>query len=147
MELRELLDGASDMAADVFYEVGEIEPTWIAENVDGLVMVLRTPFTDADISKDIVVRSMRKLFKERNVVRYVFVSEAWIVEFKDHMDAGRPSQHPDRREIIMLRGEDINGDVIGATRYILRPEVGKPKLTELKIDEGEFSGRFTGMFK
>ena len=81
---------------------------------------------------------------------YVFMDEAWIV---DSTQSGSPPidikkvqregirNHPDRREVIMLSAENRRGEKLTAKHFILRPEVGKPKLSPLQIDPSTITAK------
>jgi hypothetical protein len=99
---------------------------------------------------------VRRLFVVKNVVAYVFIDEAWMVD-----KAGRKAEgleawvmqhgtknHPDRREIVMFLAEDLTGQM-SAHRFILRPEHGKPKLSPLKFipASAQSHGRMVGLLR
>lgn len=154
-ELRELIDYASTQAEKIFKNTGRIMPMYHAVQADGQHLVTPTP--DAD--KDVAVALIKSLFRLRNVVRYVYINEAWKLE----MPGREPSpaewleiqrkgleNHPDRREIMTFFAENRAGELMMAQRYILRPERGKAKLTPLTITDmsgGQTAGRMIGLLK
>jgi hypothetical protein len=130
--LEAMLRRASRMAEQMFDEDGEVTSFWLAENAAGEQETIITPMVfpggvDADEAKRMLAAKMREHFKEHNVVRYVFASEAWAAG-KDWR--GRPSEDPQRKEAVVLSAED-GCKCLSAMRDIVRPQNGKPYLTKL----------------
>ena len=94
----------------------------------------------------------RAVLKAEKAVTCVFVNEAWALYAKnvsredvDRLVEKGLEHNPDRQEIIMFGGEDVNGAVTAAIP-IIRPEGRKACLGDLKIDERMHSeGRFVGL--
>lgn len=152
--LRSLVEFASDKIEKQFRKTGEVHPMYHAIKATGEHMVMLSP----GISKDMDVAMMKAAFELENVDRFVFITEAWILDARQSgvkmIDPGEYvegsiSEHPDRREVVMLAAENRRGEMILGKRYILRPEVGKPSLAPLVI-ESEFDhseGRMVGMLQ
>jgi len=154
-DLKELIEFASSNAETIFRKQDEFLPMWHAVSGDGDALVIVAPdFTD---DKDTGIAMVKKAFELNNVECYVFVSEAWVLETKDpRADATIKkamreglANHPDRREVISFIAENNDGEMRTAHRYILRPEIGKPKLSPLVLNEAfdQASGRMTGLLK
>ena len=151
--LTTLIKFASKQAEILFRAQGQLLPMYHAVTASGKNLVV--PALDDD--KDKAVALTKKLFVVQNVVFYVFMDEAWWLDVRADrvdisvMDAMRNglSGHPDRREIVALFAEHRNGDFIVARRFILRPEVGKPTLSPLKIDRDldDAEGRMTKLLQ
>jgi hypothetical protein len=153
--LRQLIEIASVGVDGLFKTRGVIRPMYHCMTAAGVNFVAPAPCEDKDDS----IVLMRALFALKNVVRYVFIDEAWIVD-KAHVRAAEVanleawvakhgvSNHPDRREVVMFLAEDLAG-CLHAHRFILRPEHGKPKLSPLKFitSEAKARGRMIGLLR
>ena len=139
-DLKDLIQFASAQVEKIFRKTGEILPMYHAIKSTGETMIITPPH---DCSKDMAVALTKAAFALENVDRYVFLTEAWIL---DNRKGGPPidvdkakreglANHPDRREVIMLAAENRRGEIQTATRFILRPEHGKAKLAPLRIDD------------
>jgi hypothetical protein len=147
-ELRRMLDGASWWVDGWFAEHGVILPMWHLVRDDGRGVVLPSPHPD----KDVAVRMARTVFQRLNIVRYIFVDEAWQVELAlddvaglDRVQRDGAETHPRRREIVMFTCEDEFGQLLGM-RSIERPADAKPYLGPLDVEQPlESEGRFVGL--
>jgi hypothetical protein len=153
IELREMIVIASSAVEKLFQHRGVIRPMYHCMTADRGIFVTPAPHED----KDTAVALMRALFTVKNVVRYVFIDEAWIVSQKgDAAEFARLEawaakhgvvNHPDRREVVIFLAEDLAGR-LSAHRLILRPEHGKPKLSPLKFTEATAAkGRMVGLLQ
>jgi hypothetical protein len=134
-----MMRDASNVADQMFSEGGEVRMFWLADGPDG-PSVITSDGVD-DTNKDALARQVRAIFRERNVMRYVYVAEAWSANGINC----RPSEHPLRREVVFIQGEDGSKQLV-AIRDIVRPEGGKPYLAELKIERaGAMEGRLAGL--
>ena len=148
-ELKKMIEGASRACDDIFRDSGEILPMWDAETADNRRILI--PVLSGD--KDITAALIRAKFELEQVVRYVFITEAWVLMAKPgtpmatHALGGGSLEHvPGRTEEVMFMGEDENG-IVMAHRDIIRGK-GKPKLGPLRwvpADSGGFEGRLVGM--
>ncbi len=151
-DLRSMIRFASDRAETIFRKTGEITGMYHAITKSGEHMVLTQPPGSKDASVAIV-----KLWMQINDVdRYVYINEAWILEVRSPQpipDANKLASegvhdHPDRREVVMFSAENRAGGLLLGMRYILRPEMGRPKLSPLKIEDmtsGTNVGRMVGL--
>jgi hypothetical protein len=149
-DLKSMVRFASAQVEKMFRRNGEILAMYHAIRSNAEHMVLPPPSADKDIS----VALMKAAFAVADVDRYVFMVEAWRVEWKE--DGGAPPprwqegihDHPDRREIVLFSAENRRGEMLTAHRYILRPEHGKPVLAPLAFDDHDYaksSGRMIGL--
>jgi hypothetical protein len=149
-KLQELFDVAALNAARMFLESDdhEVIPMWHAVQGNGEHILIATPW-EGDDDKRITVDALRQMFAAKQVKRFAFIVEAWIarVSTKEEVwDGPRPSEHPDRREVLMIHAEDRSGESIMGQYYILRPEHGPPKLSPLEVMPYDaMTGRMTGL--
>jgi hypothetical protein len=146
MTLREFVTAIDKAVVPLFNDHGIIHPMWHVVMASGAMQVLPSPPTD---DKDEIVFLLRTVFEERNVVRYVFIDEAWQVETAESdieavLQRGLEG-HPDRVEVVMYSAEDNTGHVT-ARRVITRSKGGKPRLGPLEFEESKLcAGRFVGL--
>jgi hypothetical protein len=121
-----LITAAREISQSAFAELGEICPTIYFYEGGKVVVVIATPFT-TDAVKDAFAQGLYAL--RRLHAHVIYVSEAWVAEVPKGADvqAMRPSEHPDRREVVMLMyyGQP---DVEMWWAPILRPADAKPLL-------------------
>ena len=141
----------AEFAAKTFNETGELTAMWVAECEDGTILPICAPMTD----KDRIVEAVKQIFKKHKAKRYIFMSEAWTIVERDKSkwnaaerfaERRSLSEHPDRREVIMVTGEDGERSIMGMM-YILRPEHGKPTVSPFEVhsDMDRVGGRMTGL--
>lgn len=132
-------------ASKIFDNLGEVSPTWLIETPDE-VQIVNTLFT-GDMSKDAVAEFIKKELGPK-ALRLVFVSEAWLRVIKEPHDGLRPSKAPDRIEVIIVSGEDADGQNITIQRRIERVEGQPAKLMPEEIRRNDMmGGRFNNMLK
>ena len=151
--LTSMIEFASRQAEKIFRRTGVIYPMYHAINRHGRNLLFDGPTCD----KDAAVAIVKAWLRANDIDRYVFFDEAWIVDarYRPGLDLEKAfheglRNHPDRREIVMFSAEDRAGNMLTASRFILRPEHGKPTLAPLKIDDmtGVTSaGRMVGLLK
>ena len=137
-QLRDMIAFASDFCDKKFRRDGEVRPMWHAVTSAGKHFPIAASLGD----KDADIAMVRALFELEDVVRYVFMNEAWTMA-RLLTDAEVPkikregiSKHPDRVEVLMLSGEDSDYGMIMMQRKIVRPPGGKPYLGPLTtLDE------------
>jgi hypothetical protein len=131
-----MLRRASLMAEQMFDKDGEVTTFWLTETAAGQQQTIVTPMVfppgvPADEGKQMLAEGMREHFREHDVVRYASAHEAWT---KHDSWPGRPSEDPQRREIVSLSADD-GRECLLAMRDIVRPQGGKPYLAKIsKID-------------
>jgi hypothetical protein len=150
-ELKNLIEISSRLCGDLFKVKNEILPMWDAFTKDGRRLLFTTDMTN----KDMTASAIRKVFNEEQVIRYVFITEAWMAYIdkgderdisKSAMERGGVAKHPDRIEVLTFMAEDYNDGMAQAHRRIIREE-GTVRLGPLEwVDTSHgSSGRFVGM--
>lgn len=146
--MNEFIEFVSAQTERIFHQTGCVLPMYHAIKRDGHHIVCPMP----DANKDTAVAIVRALFELQDVVRYVFIDEAWTVCAKsEEADALRNmaergiASHPDRVEIILFNAEDENEGLTMGMRDIIRGK-GKAKLGPLKLERpNNMEGRMAGM--
>lgn len=153
--LRGFIDHASHSIDHIWRINPIVRPMWHAITRDGDELIFPPPADD----KDNAVVMVRALFELRDVVRYVFIDEAWIVaafgkdatpeqlqRVRDAAITGATAS-PHREEIVMFAAEDEAEGTLMARRGIIRPSHGRATLGPLQYDPrgGALVGRFLGL--
>jgi hypothetical protein len=153
-DLREMIAIASDACDVAFRKTGMVTPLWFAISASGEQFDVEPP---SFLDKDTCVALVRAFFCVKDVVRYIFVDEAWTIERtindKAELDLiyrHGVASHPDRVEVVVIQGEDRDCGQLVAHRRIMRPANRQPYLAPLKmmIDlraGGQSEGRMVGM--
>jgi hypothetical protein len=146
LTLREFLDTHIAAIGLTFVTQGCIAPMFFGEDAEGQCTILFALFKN-DSEKDATAAKVRETFRKKNVIRYVFCSEAWaLVVPTPTGQLPRPSQHPDRVEVVIVEAEDKSGQNLTAHMPIKRKgdavTLGEP---EYFGDVG--SGRFAGLLQ
>jgi cob(I)alamin adenosyltransferase len=151
-DLRHMITLASEGCELSFNQTGIVAPTWYAITAVGALLELPVPHLD----KDIAAAMVRAYFKLHDVVRYVFVTEAWTVSQSNVEDVEAlvkkieergAAAHPDRVEVVIIAGEDRDAGELIAHRRIVRPRQGRAYLAPLEMLEKaiESRGRMVGL--
>lgn len=151
-DLKSLIGFASAQAETLFRMQGVLYPLYHCITAGGKTVFLNAlDLEDKDLSVAMTMVWMRLA----EIDRYVFMDEAWIVDDRrgqlgldiEKVRREGVKNHPDRREVVMFSAENRRGEQLTARRYILRPEIGKPKLAPLEIDPPyDYSeGRMVGL--
>jgi hypothetical protein len=153
IDLKSLIEFASTQAEKLFRKQGQLFPLYHCIRADGSHEILNSPDRDKDLSVALVAAWMHL----NDIDTYVFFDEAWIIDDRRgqlNIDMAKVqregiSKHPDRREIVMFTAENRRGEQLIARRFILRPEIGKPTLAPLHIDEkfDHSEGRMVGLLQ
>ena len=157
-QLRDMLALASDFCELRFARNGEVEPTWHALTAAGESFIERAL---PDFDGPDALATVHALFDLRDVVRYVFMYEAWTLarllpaNEMDRISRSGLANHPERVEVVTLQGEDRACGQIVAHRRIIRPAGRKPYLGPLETMEEvmrlprgaaiQFHGRMVGL--
>jgi hypothetical protein len=150
--MRAFVETISKTIEKLFDRQGLILPMYHVIERDGTVSVLPAPARDKDAS----VALVRAFFEICRPQRYLFVDEAWTVMATDadiaQLEAyvqrvGSLKDHPQRIEVVMFQVEDRDEGQLTASRRIVRPAKGKPRLGPLEFDDGPSSseGRMVGL--
>jgi hypothetical protein len=146
-KLQKLMKVHARTSKEMFLKDGELfAPLWLIESKDGKMTVLSAPLIGT-VDRDKHADTIRQAIKQLDGVRYVCAQEAWFLALPEGAtDLNvRPSQSPDRREALMVMGEDINGEQRTGSYEIKRDADGKPRLEPFE-EANEFSGRYADMF-
>lgn len=157
-QLRDLFNKIEPKVREDFKKDGEIgTPIWFLENNNNDLILVATPFEN-NHTKDMAVLAVKEVIKEHNVVRYLFITETWFVSenikdkpktpWKQPLETIIPSKHPDRKEAVVVTGEDREtGENLMILLEIDRSG-DKPILKEndMSAEMSVNSGRFTNMF-
>jgi hypothetical protein len=147
--VRGMIDRLSKMAEEKFAKYGGIAPLWFALASNGDTFIIPKMGPD----KDLQAQFVRYIFREKDVIAYVFMDEAWVVEATmDTQEAVTKmsatvglEHHPDRREVVVIHAEDETSN-LSFHRDIIRPAGGRVFLGPLIDDHFSHSeGRFVGM--
>lgn len=154
-ELKRLLDTCALAAEYVFAKNGLMRPMWHAVTEKNEHLIFDSPSEN----RDHAVALVRALFVARNVIRYVFMDEAWMLEALndpqkvadlDKWTTGTVSlsEHPERVEIVLFSAEDYASGQVLAHRKIVRHSIGPATLRPLEVqdvDGGTHEGRLVGL--
>lgn len=149
-ELRRMIDAVSRFAETEFARTREIVPMFHAITATGQTVIEPWPVY---LGKDAAAALMRQFFAAADVVRYVYVNEAWTLDIVGLPEAEQRriiatgcADHPQRKEVVMISGEDRDCGQMLANRPIVRPSIGAPYLGPLTLDQfPQSEGRMVGM--
>jgi hypothetical protein len=152
-DLKSLIEFASKQAEKLFRLQGNLYPLYHCIKANGDTVILNRMDEDKDLSVAMMIAWMHL----NDVDRYCYMDEAWIVDDRrgqlgldiEKVRREGVKNHPDRREIVMFSAENRRGEQLTAKRFILRPEIGKPTLSPLEIDEpfDHSEGRMVGLLR
>jgi hypothetical protein len=128
-----LLEMASQNIEAIFDPKAVMMMKYFCERADRGIAMYVSPVST--IAEEIVFREQLPLKLAREYPRWVFVSEAWMV---DGMKPGNPmpKRNPRRIEIIAFVGhETATGERLAAHRQIYRPVIGGAKLLPLVFEK------------
>ena len=151
-ELVTMLEFADATVQQIFKLTKRIFPMWHMVTATGETKLMPSPSED----KDIAARRVRALFEELDVVRYVFVSEAWTVDIKPEdypkivgwlNREGSLENYPGRSECLKMQGEDSESSAqLSWSRAIIRPKIGSARLGDLEKNASwKSDGRMVGL--
>jgi hypothetical protein len=109
--LDSLLEAAGHMAHQVLLKEHEsLMPTWLYLRPNGELGIIATPWRD-ELEKEIMVLRVREELRATQALLYAFVTEAWVASAPSEWSPGkqlplRPSQHPDRQEVVIAFATD-----------------------------------------
>jgi len=145
-ELKQLITIASRQMEKQFAKKGVVRPMWHAVAADGQEFVFLSPCED----KDQCVAMVHAFCDLRDIVRILFIAEAWTATDLKPGELERANEHgvetlPQREEVLMFAGEDKDGNVV-AKRTIIRSKGNGKRATlgPLEFVEG-FEGRLANL--
>jgi len=101
----------------------------LGQTAGGDILCLLVPW-GSDIEREQMLEAVREVFRERSVISYLHISEAW----RGYNVALQPSKVPEREECLMIVGVDFAGEKVARSFTIKRHGDGKRSLTEDKLD-------------
>ncbi len=137
MTLDQIFEHGKQAAKHLFREQGMIHPMWVCECENGQIIPICIQVPDRG-KRDAFASALKGTFAHHRVVRYVAMLESWVLEMPEDTNLAKRDfsqsleHHPDRREVIFIQAEDKDGTQKAGQYCILRPEHGKPSLSEFK---------------
>ena len=108
--LDELMKVHARAAHRDFYRDGELyAPLWLIENKESKRLLIAAPIGKDD-DRNAHGQMIRRTISEFGGVRYAYAAESWFLSLQPGAPMARPSTSADRREAIVINGEDINGE-------------------------------------
>ena len=131
-----------------FLELGAKADVVVDENPESELGILHLIccFTNA-MSKDMAGATVSRMLTDLNARNYSFFSESWVVKQKKPYDSkrdGLPSEHPDRKEILMITTSDPSRNIMTMKDIKDNKLSGGGKYQETKADV--LCGRFANLF-
>lgn len=133
------------------HEGAQIMPSFVLESAGGDMAIIATPWAN-ERDKEMTVRALRATMRKGGVVRYSFISEAWMATAKPGQeklarlpDGEMPSQRPDRVEVVIISASDAK-QIRSAMLRIVRGEGGTVVRLDRDLAETkQISGRFADL--
>ena len=131
--LEALFNHQIEFAKRIFEDKGEVLPMWVGQDESGAVYPMTVLFNTQE-EKAQAAEAIKMLFERNNIIRYVSMVESWMVITDQAVDALtiRPSQHPDRKEVIIIAAEEVGREGMVGYLEIIRKDDGKVELSEFK---------------
>lgn len=133
--LHNLMESGWSFALSYIDEEGEeLVPQFLGQDDDGTISVYVCPWSSED-EKAWAIKEVAKHFAEHKVKRYVLLSEAYRAAYDKGSDGEmRPSEHPDREEVLMVLGVDPEaGEALQYFATITKDADGKRKVGDRDV--------------
>lgn len=154
-----LIELARRHAGDLYRDNNDPEhqllPIWTAYSPTEGLIVVATPFTgdsyeESERTKTRVLAMVEIMFACKGVTAYSFMSEAWVATVDKNLDPAiaklKPSQRPDRREVVTIVAADRKGTKKQAAYEIERQPNGAPRLgRDPCVEYDSVSGRMVSV--
>lgn len=142
--VEELMDFAEKQARAIIEEKGdEAQSMFLAQTLDNQMLVIAALWAN-EYEKVQILEGVKKLFKEKNVDRYVHISEAWASSnMQRHEQGFTPSQDPDRREVLIILGVDRNRVLHRSWEIETEGEIRKIGTMKMLPEGTKITGRMT----
>lgn len=133
-EAKKTIEKQASIVRMIFEKAGEVAPLFRYHGIQG-TRVIAPPDFDGDDAKDFVSAVVRNVLRRDRAEWVLHISEAWMLflpadaEIPDE----RPSEHPDRVEVVLYQLEDHEAGTVSASQRIIRSE-RKPYLDALNFD-------------
>jgi hypothetical protein len=117
---QQAIDAARRSAAENIQAQGEVEPMIIGHAKDRVAFYSLRNWMDNVASKDLAVLVIGAELRKQQADLYVVMTEAWYVPTSpnDPLVGVRPSQRPDRIEVLVVSASDREGDTIATYRLV-----------------------------
>jgi hypothetical protein len=142
-----------ELAISLFYARQQLAPVWIILDPTSTSTVIESTFENS-VEKEMVIKTMSGLMKEKKAVSYSFISEAWMINLpetanaKDYPDG--LEKVPGRKEVVIISSEN-DKDQWFSTEFVIERKGWKVSLTERRDTdfrkEGANGGRLVGLLK
>jgi hypothetical protein len=139
---------AVKMAEGALKEAGGISPHMVAVLPTGQVMFMPMDLSrmDDNAYKDGAAEAFGNACREHSAERYLFVSEAWMSAPKDNTLTVRPSEDPDRIEVVALVGGEPHNPVFAVKKIVRDANGDFAALEDMELPpETTGGGRFYGL--
>jgi len=150
-DLRQISEFMSTFCDRYFGEHGGVSAMYHVVLRSGQHSIIRPPYAE---NKELSIMAIRVLFEELDVVRYVYLDEAWVMSnetaSEDEMNAAMRDgvkTHPKRFEVVFMSGEDETCGQLCWYRKIIRDAGKRPSLGPLvqMPTKAESEGRMIGL--
>jgi hypothetical protein len=142
--LAAMMRRASRVAEHQFDTEGEVTMFWVMDMPGEDGFSFEVPPMPNAMAKAALDEYLREFLHEHHATRYVGAWEAWVVDSNADITESL-AMHPQRKEAVIIVGEDEHGQQCGM-REIIRPTRGKPYLGKLIIETMDrMEGRFIGL--
>jgi hypothetical protein len=144
--LAEMMDRAKQAAVHQLADVGEVKTMFFCVSESVPPFSVSFPMPPPGPEKDWHVATLRELFKLIDVKMYVAMAEAWSSMQPIAMQFFRPSEAPDRQEVVSLMGADLQGNRMTSVAEIMRDGAGTPSLADWE-DADEAGGLMASLLE
>jgi hypothetical protein len=143
---REFVDQELMLIEHVFNQQNVVHPmvVFVKDDMRSAVMA---EFRN-DLHKEILSQSIKELVKRSEPDIVIYAAEAWAVNVPEYIEGvtPRPTVHPDRIEVIIVRIEFKTGEKYDCQANIIR-EKGNPHLSKFEVLPGGMSmGKFVDFY-
>lgn len=148
MNQREQIDLELYLIGELFDALEGINPMFVT--MRGTEREIVPVLFRNDFEKDIVSEALKRLVEATQPDYVVYASEAWSAAYpKGQFPKGtpRPSQNPNREEVLIVQIEFKTGETYGCCAKIIRDEK-TVKLSEFKVNKIAIqTGRFANFYQ
>jgi len=146
-DFEKLIDRAYKHAQKKLHREGEVLPTWFVIDPDGVEIIKVTRWGEID-DRLAHTYAMGVVMREIKALRFILIAECWLGKptghIKDMMKESIADQ-PDREEVVIVIGEDTDGQRCTGWAQIQRNEGGRPRLGELQREAAVVLSHFSGL--
>ena len=145
-DLKSLVAFAEKSARNIFKTLGTMPPCVFCRTADGNVFGIGWNTLPTAEQRRAAALAMGGMLREKDVVQYVVVTEAWTGWYKKGEAFVAPSKAPDRGEAVFIEGYDAEGNeqlrVLSTDRSKRKPQLIVDKNFEgtEQLGGGTYSG-------